>query len=33
MIPPPNTYPLLESIHVPADLRKLPPSKLTELAD
>src|SRR6202167_2886650 len=33
MIPPPNSYPLLESIHLPADLRKLPPSKLTELAD
>ena len=33
MIPPPNTYPLLESIHLPADLRKLPQSKLPELAD
>src|ERR1700677_1332728 len=33
MIPPPNTYPLLESIHVPADLRQLPQSKLGALAD
>ena len=33
MIPPPNTYPLLESIHLPADLRKLPQSKLQQLAD
>jgi 1-deoxy-D-xylulose-5-phosphate synthase len=33
MIPPPNTYPLLESLHVPEDLRRLPPSKLTAVAD
>jgi 1-deoxy-D-xylulose-5-phosphate synthase len=33
MIPPPNTYPLLESIRVPADLRQLPQSKLSALAD
>ena len=33
MIPPPNTYPLLESIHVPEDLRRLPASKLTAVAD
>src|ERR1700691_1389366 len=33
MIPPPNSYPLLESIHVPADLRQLPQSKLGALAD
>ena len=33
MIPPPNTYPLLESIHLPEDLRRLPPSKLTAVAD
>src|SRR6201997_335448 len=32
MIPPPNSYPLLESIHVPEDLRRLPPSRLTSLA-
>src|ERR1700677_131543 len=33
MIPPPNTYPLLESIHLPEDLRRLPASKLTSVAD
>jgi 1-deoxy-D-xylulose-5-phosphate synthase len=33
MIPPPNTYPLLESIHLPADLRRLPTSKLPAVAD
>jgi 1-deoxy-D-xylulose-5-phosphate synthase len=33
MILPPNTYPLLESIHLPADLRRLPQSKLNALAD
>jgi 1-deoxy-D-xylulose-5-phosphate synthase len=33
MILPPNTYPLLESIQVPADLRRLPASKLSALAD
>src|ERR1700678_3143748 len=33
MTPPPNSYPLLESIHVPEDLRRLPASKLTALAD
>jgi 1-deoxy-D-xylulose-5-phosphate synthase len=33
MIPPPNTYPLLESIHLPADLRRLPASKLPAVAD
>jgi 1-deoxy-D-xylulose-5-phosphate synthase len=33
MIPPPNTYPLLESIHVPEDLRRLPASKLPTVAD
>ena len=33
MIPPPNTYPLLESIHVPEDLRRLPASKLTAVAE
>jgi 1-deoxy-D-xylulose-5-phosphate synthase len=33
MIPPPNTYPLLESIHLPEDLRRLPPSKLPAVAD
>jgi 1-deoxy-D-xylulose-5-phosphate synthase len=33
MIPPPNSYPLLESIQVPADLRRLPQSKLSALAD
>src|ERR1700683_2448913 len=29
----PDTYPLLQSIDTPADLRRLPASKLTELAD
>jgi 1-deoxy-D-xylulose-5-phosphate synthase len=33
MTPPPNSYPLLESIHLPEDLRRLPPSKLTAVAD
>jgi 1-deoxy-D-xylulose-5-phosphate synthase len=33
MIPPPNTYPLLESIQLPSDLRGLPASKLPALAD
>jgi 1-deoxy-D-xylulose-5-phosphate synthase len=33
MIPPPNTYPLLESLHVPEDLRRLPASKLPAVAD
>src|SRR6202522_128981 len=33
MTPPPNSYPLLESIHVPEDLRRLPASKLTAVAD
>src|ERR1700683_1890434 len=33
MIVPPDTYPLLESIHLPEDLRRLPPSKLTAVAD
>jgi len=33
MIPPPNTYPLLESLHVPEDLRSLPASKLPAVAD
>jgi 1-deoxy-D-xylulose-5-phosphate synthase len=33
MIPPPNTYPLLESIHLPEDLRRLPAAKLTAVAD
>jgi len=33
MILPPNTYPLLESIRVPADLRRLPATKLSALAD
>src|SRR6202167_4268875 len=33
MIPPPNSYPLLESIHIPADLRRLPVGKLEALAD
>jgi 1-deoxy-D-xylulose-5-phosphate synthase len=33
MIPPPNTYPLLESIHLPEDLRRLPASKLPAVAD
>ena len=33
MILPPNTYPLLESIHVPEDLRRLPASKLPTVAD
>src|SRR5580700_774349 len=32
MILPPDTYPLLESIKLPSDLRRLPASKLTELA-
>ncbi len=32
MAEPPMTYPLLESIDTPADLRRLPPSKLAELA-
>ena len=30
---PHNTYPLLESIDTPADLRRLPQPKLTQLAD
>ena len=33
MIPPPDTYPLLESIKLPADIRRLPPAKLAALAD
>jgi 1-deoxy-D-xylulose-5-phosphate synthase len=33
MIVPPDTYPLLESIQLPADLRRLPAAKLTQLAD
>jgi 1-deoxy-D-xylulose-5-phosphate synthase len=33
MILPPNTYPLLESIQAPADLRRLPATKLSALAD
>jgi len=33
MIPPPNTYLLLESLHVPEDLRSLPASKLPAVAD
>ena len=33
MIVPPDTYPLLESIQLPADLRRLPAAKLTALAD
>ncbi|HTV97364.1 MAG TPA: 1-deoxy-D-xylulose-5-phosphate synthase [Steroidobacteraceae bacterium] len=33
MIPPPNTYPLLESIEVPEDLRRLPHSKLVAVAE
>jgi 1-deoxy-D-xylulose-5-phosphate synthase len=33
MIVPPNTYPLLEGIDVPSDLRSLPAAKLTALAD
>ena len=33
MAQPPATYPLLESIESPADLRQLPLAKLTELAD
>jgi 1-deoxy-D-xylulose-5-phosphate synthase len=33
MIVPPNTYPLLEAIDVPSDLRRLPAAKLTSLAD
>jgi 1-deoxy-D-xylulose-5-phosphate synthase len=32
MAEPPSTYPLLESIDEPADLRRLPPAKLAELA-
>jgi 1-deoxy-D-xylulose-5-phosphate synthase len=32
MTPPPENYPLLESIDTPADLRRLPASKLGELA-
>jgi 1-deoxy-D-xylulose-5-phosphate synthase len=32
MAEPPNTYPLLESIDTPADLRRLPQTKLVELA-
>jgi 1-deoxy-D-xylulose-5-phosphate synthase len=33
MTTPPNSYPLLESIHLPEDLRGLPPSKLAAVAD
>jgi len=33
MIPPPDTYPLLESIRNPADLRRLQPAQLAPLAD
>jgi 1-deoxy-D-xylulose-5-phosphate synthase len=33
MIVPPDTYPLLESIQLPADLRQLPAAKLPALAD
>jgi 1-deoxy-D-xylulose-5-phosphate synthase len=33
MTPPPNSYPLLESIHLPEDLRRLPPSKLAAVAE
>jgi len=33
MIPPIDTYPLLESIKLPADLRRLPAAKLSALAD
>ena len=33
MIPPPDTYPLLESIKGPSELRRLPPAKLSALAD
>ena len=33
MIPPPDTYPLLESIKNPADLRRLSPAQLPTLAD
>ena len=33
MTAPPDTYPLLESIKVPADLRRLPQAKLGALAD
>ncbi|HMK87974.1 MAG TPA: 1-deoxy-D-xylulose-5-phosphate synthase [Steroidobacteraceae bacterium] len=33
MIPPPDTYPLLESIHIPADLRRLPAAKLATVAE
>ena len=29
----PDTYPLLESINSPADLRRLPATRLTELAE
>ena len=29
----PESYPLLESIDYPADLRRLPTAKLTELAE
>jgi 1-deoxy-D-xylulose-5-phosphate synthase len=32
MTPPPDTYPLLESLATPADLRRLPATKLGELA-
>jgi 1-deoxy-D-xylulose-5-phosphate synthase len=33
MVQPPDTYPLLESIATPADLRRLPMGKLAELAN
>jgi len=33
MIVPPDTYPLLETIDLPSDLRRLPATKLTALAD
>ncbi len=33
MTDPAPQYPLLQSIKSPADLRRLPPSKLTQLAD
>jgi 1-deoxy-D-xylulose-5-phosphate synthase len=33
MIVPPDTYPLLEAIDVPSDLRRLPAAKLTALAE
>src|SRR6202161_3346824 len=33
MTAPPDSYPLLETIHVPADLRRLPASKLAAVSD